>query len=319
MSPALAALRIDPAPLLAPQAGAARAASTWAGELERYGAGTALSRCAGLASLFAAGDEAAAGAAIEALREAIRVMRDAPLAQPTWRHFTNVVLHSLALAARGSASLSLALIDGPAWTRARTPEAGRLIAFQPGELHVRVLAGTGTARIVRNLSTEPSRAVLEAAPLTLRPGLAYALEGAREALAFDAIEVGLVTLRLHRGPATPGLARQYDLATGALVHQAAGERRDSRAEMIMALCRAMNRADAAPAIAARTREGEPAGRWQAVRECLALDAETGLRELVTIASASGDPLAVPARALLETLVARDPGFARAVEALLCPA
>lgn len=326
LDPELCALRHDPAPLLR-GAGLTGAAArewceTWAdalADLARFGAGAGLGDCPGLAALF--GEDNAAGRAIVsgALGPMIAALRGAPLAPVPWRHFTNGVLHSLVLALAGRGSLSLALLDGAAWNAARDPRGEELASFQPGELHVRVLAGGGAARILRNRSHDLRTARIEAEPLTLQPGAVYRLDGAHEALAIERIDGSLVTLRLHRKPAGASVARQYEIASGALVHQAAGIQDDSRAELAMALLRAMSRRDAAPAFAAIARTGEPAARWQALRECLALDSATGLAELCRASQAPGDPLTEPARALLETLCASDPSFAKAREELSCPA
>ena len=289
------------------------------GDLARFGAGAGLGDCPSLAALF--NQDAGAGRTIAsgALGPMITALRSAPLAPVPWRHFTNGVLHSLVLALASRGSLSLALLDGAAWTAARDPRGEGLASFQPGELHVRVLAGGGAARILRNRSDDPRAARIEAEPLTLQSGAIYRLDGAHEALAIERIDGGLVTLRLHRKPAGASVARQYEIASGALVHQAAGIQDDSRAELAMALLRAMGRQDAAPAFAALARTGDPAARWQALRECLALDSAAGLAELCRVTQDPSDALAGPARALLETLCASDPSFARACEELSCPA
>jgi hypothetical protein len=312
--------------MLAAQARAAAALRAWAergaglvlaGEMDRFGTGDALEQCALLGAMVRS--DAATDLLGELFGQRIAALRSAPLAPSPWRHFTNGVLHSVTLATSGHASLSLALIDGPAWTRARDPGASALVAFQPGELHSRVLQGHGRARVIRNRSDDPARARFEVRPLKLQPGASYRIDGAREALAFDTIEGALVTLRLHRRPETRQTARQYDTESGGLVHQAAGDQRDSRAEMTMALLRAMGRSDAAPTVALLAREGEPGARWQALRECLALDTKVGLGEVARVATAFGDPLRCAARALLDSLAARHPEIAAARQELLCPA
>jgi len=330
VDPDLAALRSDSAPLLRGAGLTGTAAQEWRdahadalADLARFGAGAGLGECSGLAALFHGPCAAALTAASEGLAGMIGAMRAAPLAPVPWRHFTNGVLHSLVLALAGRGSLSLALLDGAARATAHDPRGERLVSFQPGEMHVRVLAGGGTARILRNRSDDPRTARIEAEPFTLVRGKSYSLDGAHEALAIDRIDSALVTLRLHRkplatGPGT-GVARQYDLASGALVHQAAGLQDDSRAELGMALLRAMGRRDAAPVFALLARSGEPAARWQALRECLALDSAVGLGELCEVSETPGDPLARPARALLDQLCANDPAFAKARGMLLCPA
>ncbi|WP_306087640.1 hypothetical protein [Qipengyuania flava] len=76
---------------------------------------------------------------------------------------------------------------------------------------------------------------------------------------------------------------------------------DSRAELGMLLLGRMGRDDALPVLAARTRTGDAQLRWQAVRQCLALDPATGLPLLERIAKDHADPLYQAARALLAQL------------------
>ena len=323
IDPAIAALPAAPAPLL----GAGAAVHAWnadpgvvpiLAELGRFADGAGVEDCPALARLLEPGTPANAFA-VRAAAAAVAQMRTAALSQWPWRHFSNGVLHSVTLGGAGPASLSLALIDGRAWAAARDPALPDLAAFQPGLLHAVVVAGAARGRILRNRASDPARARIEAQAVSFAPGTAFTLDGEREALALDAIDGCLLTLRLYRQPAGDAPARQYDVASGALVHQAAGDRADSRAELMMALLRAMERVDAAPAIAALARTGASPVRWQALRECLALDSATGFAALLEIAGQADDPLATPARALVESLAAQHPAFARAWEDMLCRA
>ena len=323
IDPALAALTADPAPLF----GAGEAARGWSEqpavaplleELADYGADRALADCPRLLRLSAGGEDAVRFAR-RAAAATTRHLAAAPLAAWPWRHFSNGVLHSVTLAAAGEASLSLALIDGTAWNAARDPEAPDLAAFQPGSLNAVVVGGAGRGRILCNRSDDPARARIEARPLALDCGSAFAIAGEREALALDAIDGLLLTLRLYRSPIGDTPARQYDIASGALVHQAASGRADSQAELMMALLRAMGRSDAAPTLATLARSGAPPARWQALRECLALDSATGFAALLEVAGQADDPLCAPARSLAESLAAQHPALAQMREDLLCRA
>lgn len=321
IDPAIAALAANPAPLF----GAGEAVRAWSdnpavapllAELRCYGSGAELKECPGLAGLIAA-EACGAAFARRAAAVAVQHLRAAPLALWPWRHFSNGVLHSVTLAAEGDASLSLAVVDGALWRAARDPAAPDLAAFQPGTLHAVVVGGTASGRVLRNRSNDPARAQIDTRTIAFAPGTAFTIEGEREALALDAIDGLLLTLRLYRRPAGNAPARQYDIASGALIHQAAGEQGDSRAELMMALLRAMERGDAASTIAALARSGAPPARWQALRECLALDTATGFAALIEVAGQADDPLCVPARRLTETLAAQHPALARMREDLLC--
>jgi hypothetical protein len=50
-------------------------------------------------------------------------------------------------------------------------------------------------------------------------------------------------------------------------------------------------------------------RWQALRECLALDTATGFAALGRLAATTDDPLAAPAQALHAQLLERYPALA----------
>ena len=155
--------------------------------------------------------------------------------------------------------------------------------------------------------------------MTLERGSAFSIAGECEALALDAIGGLLLTLRLYRRPVGDTPARQYDIASGVLVHQTSSERRDSQAELMMALLRAMGRSDAAPTLATLARTGAPPARWQALRECLALDSVTGFAALLDVAGQADDPLCAPAQRLAESLAAQHPALAQMREDLLCRA
>ena len=321
IDPALGALTADPAPLF----GAGEAARGWREhpavaplleELADYGADRALGDCARLLRLSAGGEDAVQFARAAAAA-ATRHLASAPLAAWPWRHFSNGVLHSVTLAAAGEASLSLALIDGAAWSAARNPQAPDLAAFQPGSLNAVVVAGAARCRILCNRSDDPARARIEARPLALNCGSAFSIAGEHEALALDAIDGLLLTLRLYRSPTGDTPARQYAIASGALVHQAASGRADSQTELMMALLRAMGRSDAAPTLATLARSGAPPARWQALRECLALDSATGFAALLEVAGQADDPLCAPARNLADSLAAQHPALAHMREDLLC--
>ncbi|WP_374405973.1 hypothetical protein [Pelagerythrobacter sp.] len=111
---------------------------------------------------------------------------------------------------------------------------------------------------------------------------------------------------------------EYRLSDGALLHRAAGDCHESRSELMLALLGRMERRDAVPAMAALAREGSDSLRWQALRECLALDSAAGFGELARIARDCADPLHAPARSLHADLCARHPQLAQQ-EAAPCPA
>ena len=140
-----------------------------------------------------------------------------------------------------------------------------------------------------------------------------------QALQLLAVERRLVALRLHRTARNPEPTREYDLVSGALLRQAAGDIRASRHEAALALLGRMRRGEAAPVMAAIAREpGDASLRWQALRECLALDTAAGFAALSGLARAEGDPLAPSARALHAQLIEAHPEL-RTLGSAACPA
>jgi hypothetical protein len=182
--------------------------------------------------------------------------------------------------------------------------AARSAAFSPAEEWTVVLAGTGEGRLVER-TAEGS---LVQHPLRFGPGMALGRNLEREALLIDRVPGSLVMLRLNRRRSGAVPVREYELASGALIHQAASDPRESRMELAITLLGRMRRADAAPELAAIALEpgrGDSL-RWQAMRECLGLDTAMGFRALTTLARSADDPLAVPAGALRAQLVEQYP-------------
>jgi hypothetical protein len=88
--------------------------------------------------------------------------------------------------------------------------------------------------------------------------------------------------------------------------------------MMLAVLGRMGRADAAPALAEMARDGCEHVRWQAVRECLALDTAEGFRTLAAIARDPADSLAAQAGTLRAQLLEAHPQLA-ILEERPCPA
>ncbi len=320
-SAALHALLADPAALQNAQERHAAALAAWRAEpavaavLEAFAAyarGTALSALPALARLFAADAGGVAAFAGSLAAHMLPALAAAPLGQVPLRHASERAHAALLLAREGDAALNLVAFDGAALARAAD---ARSVAFATGEEWDAVVSGHGAARLIQR---RDNRLVLH--PLRLAPGIALGRDGEREALLIDAAEPGrgLVLLRLQRR--TPGTipVREYDLASGALIHQADPAPRTSRHEVAIALLGRMGRTDAAPLLAemaGETERGESL-RWHALRECLGLDTALGFRALTAIARAAGDPLSHPAGALRAQLLEQHPVLA---EIAPCPA
>lgn len=280
-------------------------------QLGQFGAGAPLEACPALEAVFTGGGE---GERLMALlsRHYCAALTDNPIGHPPFRHGFNGTAGTLLLARSGRAQLMI---------QSREPGESNNASykFSDAERFDAVLAGEGEARIVRSRRAGEGAMQFDIEQLPLRGGERLALDLQSEALAVDSVRRRLVILRLIRTSAEPQPGREYDAASGELLMQSAGSIATSRQEAIIALLGRMGRRDAAPEMA-RTAldDGDASLRWQALRECLALDSEEGFCALAQLARRADDPLADSAGALRAQLLETHPQLAQ-VEADQCPA
>jgi hypothetical protein len=314
--PEIAALRGDDAPQRRAQQALHDVMAGWRGEagvaevlrdLAAFAAWRPLSECPALSALFDDDGAAATALAGRFVAVAARGLADWPLAHLPPRHFHDDLLSTLVLGREGNVTLSLVAMDGAALAARPQPTSA---GFWPGEAWEAVLAGSGEALLVDARDADERQARLVSRSLALAPGRVICRDAARQALIPRAVSGTLVSLRLQRRRPEAGVAREYDLATGRLVHQAAGNPRDSRIELMIAMLARMKRREAAPLMAdIACGEGSAPLRWQALRECLALDTAAGFAALCRVAGNAADPLAVPAGALRAQLIEAHPRLA----------
>lgn len=321
--PELQMLRSDDAPQRQAQCAAAAALQAWRGdgdgaeveaELARFHRGAALDDLPLLRALFDPDGTRANRFLGDLIIPLLHQIAKEPLAQSPLRHSSNDVATAIVLARCATSALTLHCISGIVLSR--QPEA-ETASFLPAETWERVLAGSAEATQVRIAQVGPDSADLERVTIHLRKGDVRYRNGRDEALLLRSVPTSLVQLRLQRRTDSLQPVRQYRLADGALVHQAAGTPRDSRLELTAALLGRMKRRDVAPMLAAMAEErGSDGLRWQVLRECLALDTATGFRTLATIADRADDPLRPSAAALRARLIAMHPELQELVP---CPA
>jgi len=279
-------------------------------ELDRFGAGEPIEACAALDSVFVRGDSRDELTASLCRRHAAVLARE-PFGHPPFRHGFDGDVSTLLLARAGRAHLVLYAREPGRWDPAGA-------GFSDALRYEAVLAGSAQARVMR-LAGRPGRIAFAGESLDLAAGTRLALDLSFEALQVLRVDRRLVALRLHRFDAAPRPSREYRLADGVLLHRSAGDMRSSRHEMMAALLGRMERREAAPELAGLAREpGDDSLRWQALRECLALDGAQGFRALSEIARAAGDSLAASAGALRAQLVETHPQLLE-VEDGACPA
>lgn len=283
-------------------------------EIAAFGGGDPLDRNPALAALFDEEGEAANALALDFARTAAMALVRAPLGHLPLKHFTNGWYSTLLLAASGNVTLSLVAVEGEGLAANPAPSTAD---FPPGEVWERVLSGAACADLVESPRAGGVPVPLDRREIVLRGGMILRRRSERQSLLLRAVEGSFVTLRLQRRVKGSAPTREYRLSDGVLVHQAASNPRDSRIELMIALLGRMNRQDAAPLLAEiAVEEGSEALRWQALRECLALDTRAGFTALTHIARSAGDPLATAAGALRSHLVETYPQL---VELEPCPA
>jgi hypothetical protein len=306
---ALRAIREDDAGWSAGQKGLAAIIGLWRArpevtpalaELERFGTGDPIESCPALAALFDGASSAAGEFASGLVEAGIAGLSAHPLGQLPLRHGVTQAAHTLLLAHWGSATLALVAFDGEALASLPAPASA---LFSPIETWSHVLAGSGTAGHVFCREPQGERAELQAAALPLQPGTVLYRNGRHESLEVWRARGTLVKLRLQRFLGGSEPAREYALADGALLHQAAARPEDSRCELAMAVLARMGRRDAVPAMSRiALGPGHEALRWQALRELLTLDTRAGMVLLAHFAACDDDPLSVPARELHASLL-----------------
>jgi len=306
IAPEIQALITDPALLDRAQERHGAAFSAWQSQagvapvLDAFAAfakGADLARCEPLAALFGDGGTSAGTLAASLVAALLPVLAAEPFGHVPLRHQSSPASATLLLAQEGRASLTLVVICGPAVARMGPPLSA---AFAPAEEWDVVLAGNGAGRLI----ARGADGQLVANPLHLGPGVALGRDVSCEALQVDRVDGSLVLLRLNRRRAGAEPVREYELASGRLIHQAASDPRESRMELAVTLLGRMRRSDAVPDLSAMALEQQRGDslRWQALRECLGLDTATGFRALTLVARNTDDPLAVAAGALRAQLL-----------------
>ncbi len=267
--------------------------------LAAYGAGAPLAAVPVLAGLM---QSAEAGLALVAgLVEGLtRALTAEPLAQLPFGHATTPGLARLRLLGEGRAALAL-VAHAP-----REPAPPVTALFEDGSAHELVLAGAGMAQVHRR---EGER--LATRDAVLAPGTIMARGGVDESRQIIAVTQPLLVLHLSRTPPAPQPSEEIALADGRSLKIISDCKRTSQQIMALGVLGALRHEGAVPAMAATARDCSAARdlRWEALRQCLALDTRAGLALLAALAQGPGDPLAAPARALQRQLAASDPALA----------
>ena len=261
-------------------------------ELERYAQGIPLGKLPKLSNLMRSHSEATRF--VESLCDAIvSALAEAPLAQIPLRHSFSKGFLTIRIAGHGSATLSLLCYE-------RRDDLAEPVSatFADQEQHEIVVAGIAEG-LLHSLD-KSGRIRTEA--MTWRPGDYQRIKARRMSRHFLSVPGSMVMLQLARIPKRPAPTRELALESGALIHQACGDKSVSQSEMALAVLGAMQRKDAVPAMAVAAMSGPAHLRWEAIRQTLSIDPVEGMRLLSNVASDPEDQLRPPAHQLREKLV-----------------
>lgn len=281
-------------------------------ELARFGEGCDWEDCDELVRLI--DSHRVAGDLVESLFGRLtHVLEQYPFAHVPFRHQFAGGTAMLQLAQAGPAALVLLAYDECA--AVARPES---VSFSDVERHEIVLAGAADLRIAELVREEGNRAAIDCEPRRIVAGEAMHF-GASSTRICERIHGRMVVLRVARSPQFPQPSRAFRLDDGLLLQRASGDRAESQREMAMVVLGRMGRTDAAPLLAGLVFEGSDHFRWQALRECLALDSALGFATLERLAARTEDPLAVQAGLLRARLIEMHPQFAAIREVEECHA
>ena len=307
--PDLLALRSDPAPQQLAHDALGGAIAQWResalvrqieSDFEAFSQGAKLAAQNGLAALFDPADPMAGALIARLVDPLVAALGQHPLGAVPLRHYADDQSATLVLCTGGGAALSVQVLDPVGLSRQRPASS---VTFAPGQLHERILAGSGAAKLVSLRAMRPGGADLDSEELRLEPGQCLHRNSGEQCRMITALDAPLVLLRLQRREAGGALTREYGLADGRFIAQAAASPRETRLELAAALLGRMGRSDAAPLLAAMAEEEAGQSlRWQSLKECLGLDTATGFASLCRIAGRAEDPLAAPAGALRAQLI-----------------
>ncbi|CDO37369.1 hypothetical protein [Novosphingobium sp. KN65.2] len=277
-------------------------------DFERFGEGEALEACPSLAALFESGSGATRELVANFVELGLWGLRSHPLGHLPLRHGVSHAGQTLLLSHWGTATLALVSYEGE--RLCALPQA-RAVAFTPLQSWSFVLAGSATADRVRCAAVEDRCAELQIETLALEPGDVIHRDGRRETIQVRGARGCLVKLRLQRFLGGSEPVREFALADGALMHQAASNLHDSRCELAISVLSRMGRRDAVPVISRIViGSGHEGLRWQAMRELLALDTRAGMILLGQVAASEDDPLAALAQETQRRLLCTWPELER---------
>lgn len=273
-------------------------------DLAAFATARPMAECPALSALFEEGNPAARRLAESFAATSVGAIARAPLAQMPLRNSVSDAVSTLLIGRAGPVSLLLVAIDGTGMARRPAPSS---VSFSASTCWEHILAGAAQGELIAMRPAGPDRAEFQRKSIALTAGSVLSREGSRQALVLGRVAGCLVSLRMIRRHEPSAPSREYDLASGRMIHQSAGSPRESRQELMVNLLGRMGRTDAAPLLAAMACESGGASlRWEALRECLSLDTAAGFAALSRLAVDPADALQSSAAALRARLIETHP-------------
>ena len=239
--------------------------------------------------------------------ELIAAARDDPFVKPPLRNTENEVLTGLWLLDRPLLSIFVALVPPDGLAAKRIGRTGRAsIAFTGQRSVYRFLKGGGATLSLWHAPAIGAAFRREAGGrcrlVERRPiedGDVIEIDGRSCGFVIDHAVSDIVYAQAMTPVGAAPLMTEYDADTHECVGASSADEASSRIQLMLALLRTMERADAAPVFEAVLASAPFYLRWQAMREFLALDADAALAHLRRMAA--GDPHPEVRAAAAETL------------------
>ncbi|KPF64826.1 hypothetical protein IP79_00895 [Porphyrobacter sp. AAP60] len=250
-------------------------------------------------------DHAAARAFADALiTPFLAALRAEPLAQLPLGHSSAPGMARLRMATHGRAGVTLLAIA----PRARAMPVS--VLFEDCEAHEIILAGECEAAVHRR---EAGGLVSEVQLCSA--GTRFNRKGPDAARQIIAVARPLLVLQLTREPDHPQPSQEIATADGALLKVISASKASSQHMMALGVLGALEHHAALHPIArlAKDAAADRDVRWEAMRQCLALDTGEGLAVLAALARDPGDALQAAACALQRQLLAAHPDLAAMME------
>lgn len=248
------------------------------------------------------------GEGIEAwMGELIAAAGDDPFARPPLRNTANEVLTGLWVVERPLLSIMVALVPADGLAAKRTGRTGRAsIAFTGQRSVYRILRSGGATvsfwdapEIGTGFRTETGGRCRLVERRRIEDGEVIEIDGRSCGFVIDHAVSDIVYAQAMTPVGAAPLMAEYDADSCECVGASSADEASSRIELMLALLRTMERADAAPVFEAVLASAPFHLRWQAMREFLALDADAALPHLRRMAA--GDPHPEVRAAAAETL------------------